>query len=97
VAAQLADAVIVTSDNPRTEDPRSIIGSVLDGVPAEYRRRVTTDPDRRSAIQLALEQAAAGDTVLVAGKGHETTQTIGTTALPFDDRAVVRELLENPS
>ena len=97
VAAQLADAVIVTSDNPRTEDPRSIIGSVLDGVPAEYRRRVTSDPDRRSAIQLALEQAAAGDTVLVAGKGHETTQTIGTTALPFDDRAVVRELLENPS
>lgn len=97
VAASLADVVVVTSDNPRSEDPGSIVASVLGGVPPEYRHRAMSEPDRRRAIELALGQAGPGDVVVVAGKGHETTQTIGTTALPFDDRAVVRELLERQS
>jgi UDP-N-acetylmuramoyl-L-alanyl-D-glutamate--2,6-diaminopimelate ligase len=94
-AAELADLVIVTSDNPRSEDPDEIIAAIVAGVPAEYRHRVSTDPDRRSAILSALRAARPGDVVLVAGKGHETTQTIGSTVLPFDDRAVARELLEH--
>jgi UDP-N-acetylmuramoyl-L-alanyl-D-glutamate--2,6-diaminopimelate ligase len=98
VAAELADGVIVTSDNPRSEDPVAIITSILDGVPAEYRHRVlAVDPDRRSAIRTALQLAEPTDVVVVAGKGHESTQTIGDVVVPFDDRAVVRSLLENPS
>jgi len=97
IAAQHADLAIVTSDNPRSEDPRSIIASVLEGVPAEYRQRAMSEPDRRTAIAAALSAACPGDIVLVAGKGHETTQTIGTTVVPFDDRDVVRMLLENPT
>ncbi len=95
IAGELADSVVVTSDNPRSEDPLEIIASVLSGVPGEYRRRATSEPDRRAAIALALAQANDGDIVVVAGKGHETTQTIGTTVTEFDDRAVVRMLLEN--
>lgn len=96
IAAELADHVVVTSDNPRSEDPRVIMASIIEGVPAGYRDRVTVHDDRRAAIGLALGMARAGDLVLVAGKGHETTQTIGTSVLPFDDRAVVREFLEHP-
>lgn len=95
VAAELADLVVVTSDNPRREDPRAIIECIVDGVPARYRGRVTVEPDRRAAIAVALADARPGDVVLIAGKGHETTQTIGTKVLPFDDRAVARALLEN--
>jgi UDP-N-acetylmuramoyl-L-alanyl-D-glutamate--2,6-diaminopimelate ligase len=94
VAASLADAVFVTSDNPRSEDPLDIINAVLQGVPADYRDRVVSDPDRRRAIGMALRMAEAGDVVVIAGKGHETTQTTGGVVLPFDDRAVARELLE---
>lgn len=95
VAAELADVVIVTSDNPRSEDPEAIIAAIVAGVPLQYRHRVSTDPDRRSAIGAALRAARPGDVVLVAGKGHETTQTIGSTVVPFDDRTVARELLEH--
>lgn len=97
VAAELADLVVVTSDNPRSEDPDEIIAAIVAGVPAEYRHRVSIDPDRRSAIRSALQAARPGDVVLLAGKGHETTQTIGSTVVPFDDRAVARELLEHLS
>jgi UDP-N-acetylmuramoyl-L-alanyl-D-glutamate--2,6-diaminopimelate ligase len=93
-AAELADAVVITSDNPRSEDPAAIIDATVSGVPAGYRTNVVIEPDRRSAIALALTMAEAGDVVLVAGKGHETTQTVGRRVLPFDDRIVVRELLE---
>jgi UDP-N-acetylmuramoyl-L-alanyl-D-glutamate--2,6-diaminopimelate ligase len=96
-AASLADLVIVTSDNPRSEPPEGIVASIIGGVPEEYRRRVTSIVDRQSAIAEALGAAAPGDVVLIAGKGHETTQTIGTEVLPFDDRAVARTLLENLS
>ena len=89
VAAANADLVVVTSDNPRSEDPLSIIEDVLQGAGAD----VEIDVDRRSAIRRALELAEAGDVVLVAGKGHEQGQEAGGVVQPFDDRAVVRELL----
>jgi UDP-N-acetylmuramoyl-L-alanyl-D-glutamate--2,6-diaminopimelate ligase len=93
VAADAADVVVVTSDNPRREDPDAIIEAVVSGVGDRRRRRVCVEPDRRAAIALALSQASGGDVVVIAGKGHETTQTLGDTVVPFDDRAVARELL----
>jgi UDP-N-acetylmuramoyl-L-alanyl-D-glutamate--2,6-diaminopimelate ligase len=94
VAAALSDHVVVTSDNPRSEDPLEIINAVIAGVPADYRDRVVTEPDRRRAFAMAFQVAQPGDVVVIAGKGHETTQTIGDEVIPFDDRAVARELLE---
>jgi UDP-N-acetylmuramoyl-L-alanyl-D-glutamate--2,6-diaminopimelate ligase len=94
VAADLADLVVVTSDNPRSEDPLAIIGAIVAGVPAQYRDRVVTEPDRRRSFAAAFAAAHRGDVVVIAGKGHETTQTVGTSVLPFDDRTVARELLE---
>jgi UDP-N-acetylmuramoyl-L-alanyl-D-glutamate--2,6-diaminopimelate ligase len=92
VAARLADVVVVTSDNPRSEDPAAIAGAVLAG--AGDASHVRVELDRRAAIATALAEARQGDVVLVAGKGHETTQTIGERVIDFDDRQVVRELLE---
>jgi UDP-N-acetylmuramoyl-L-alanyl-D-glutamate--2,6-diaminopimelate ligase len=95
IAARLADRVWVTSDNPRTERPEAILDEVLVGVarvPGATDRSVA-DPDRRAAIRDALGWARAGDVVVIAGKGHETYQVIGTQALPFDDRGVAREFL----
>ncbi len=95
IAAQLADAVVITSDNPRREDPLAIIGEVLAGAEAATAAApVTVEPDRRAAIELALRGAEPGDLVVVAGKGHETTQAVAGRELPFDDRAVAAELLE---
>jgi UDP-N-acetylmuramoyl-L-alanyl-D-glutamate--2,6-diaminopimelate ligase len=94
VAATLADIAVVTSDNPRSEEPLSIINAILDGVPSDYRDRVQTEPDRARAIAVALGAARTGDVVLIAGKGHETTQIVGDQALAFDDRAVAASLLE---
>ena len=91
VASRLADVVVLTSDNPRTEEPLDIIEAIRGGTDAAA--YVIAEPDRRAAIELALSRAAPGDVVVIAGKGHETTQTIGTTVVPFDDRDVVRELL----
>jgi UDP-N-acetylmuramoyl-L-alanyl-D-glutamate--2,6-diaminopimelate ligase len=90
VAAEGADRAWVTNDNPRSEDPRAIAASILAGAPAG---RLGLELDRRAAIAAALAEAGRGDAVLIAGKGHETTQTIGDRVLPFDDRAVARELL----
>ncbi len=89
VAARLADVVVVTSDNPRHEDPGSIIDEVLRGVAPPARPLV--EPDRRNAIHAAVRCARPGDVVVVAGKGHETVQVVGDRRLPFDDRAVVAE------
>jgi UDP-N-acetylmuramoyl-L-alanyl-D-glutamate--2,6-diaminopimelate ligase len=97
VAARSADTVVLTSDNPRSEDPLAIVNATLAGVPDDYRDRVVTEPDRRTAIGAALQIARAGDVVLIAGKGHETTQTIGDRVVPFDDRDVARELLAGRS
>ena len=98
VAADLADLVVVTSDNPRSEDPETIIASIVEGIPGGYGDgRVAVETDRRRAIDVALRAARPGDVVVIAGKGHESTQTIGATVVPFDDRAVARTLLENPA
>jgi UDP-N-acetylmuramoyl-L-alanyl-D-glutamate--2,6-diaminopimelate ligase len=90
VAADRADQVIVTSDNPRSEDPLEIINATVAGVPDDYRGSVVIEPDRRNAIAVALQIARSGDVVLIAGKGHETTQTIGDRVVAFDDRQVAR-------
>ncbi|MFM8848467.1 MAG: UDP-N-acetylmuramoyl-L-alanyl-D-glutamate--2,6-diaminopimelate ligase [Actinomycetota bacterium] len=95
-AASLADAVVVTSDNPRSEDPEAIIASIVAGVPDHLRHRlVGVEPDRRAAMSLAFRHANEGDVVIIAGKGHERTQTIGTEVLEFDDRVVARQVLES--
>lgn len=96
-AAAHADVVVVTSDNPRSEDPLAIIAAAERGVrasPGFDPANLVTEPDRRAAIGTALAAARRGDLVVIAGKGHETYQTIGTTDHPFDDRAVARELLK---
>ncbi len=95
VACRYADTVIVTSDNPRTEDPMRIIEDILEG--ADKRNCcVFVEVDRRRAIALALRKAQADDTVLLAGKGHEKYQIIGNEKLPFDEREEVRRILTNP-
>ncbi len=89
IAVRLADVAIVTSDNPRTEDPERILDEVESGMQAKPHQRRS---DRREAIALALQLARPGDTILLAGKGHETYQIIGKEKQPFDERAIVREL-----
>jgi UDP-N-acetylmuramoyl-L-alanyl-D-glutamate--2,6-diaminopimelate ligase len=89
IAARLADVAVATSDNPRTEDPDRILDDVEAGMGSRPHYRVV---ERRAAIGQALELARLGDTVLLAGKGHETYQIIGTTKHPFDEREVVHEL-----
>ena len=96
VAAGAADLLIVTDDNPRSEDPAAIRAAMLAGarqLPAARRARILEVGDRRRAIEQAIELAEPGDTVLVAGKGHETGQEVGGVMLPFDDVTVLREAL----
>jgi UDP-N-acetylmuramoyl-L-alanyl-D-glutamate--2,6-diaminopimelate ligase len=95
-AARLADVAILTSDNPRSEDPLAILDEMLHGVLGVHegaRARVIVEPDRAAAIGLAVGLAGKGDVVLVAGKGHETGQYMAGTVLPFDDRAVTATAL----
>jgi UDP-N-acetylmuramoyl-L-alanyl-D-glutamate--2,6-diaminopimelate ligase len=92
VAAAGADVVVVTSDNPRHEPPLAIIDEIVAGIPAPRRGAVVVEADRAAAIDLAVSAAGSGDVVVVAGKGHEATQTIGDVAHPFDDREVVRSV-----
>jgi len=92
VASRLADRVVVTSDNPRSEDPASIVSDILGGIPD--RGGVVVELDRETAIRTALAGARRGDAVLVAGKGHETTQEVAGVRRPFDDRLVARRLLD---
>jgi UDP-N-acetylmuramyl-tripeptide synthetase len=94
-AARHSDLAILTSDNPRTEDPLAIIAEVEKGI-----RQVTSDraryrviPDRREAIRSALMEADGGDAVVIAGKGHETYQILRDRTIPFDDRETAREIL----
>jgi UDP-N-acetylmuramoyl-L-alanyl-D-glutamate--2,6-diaminopimelate ligase len=96
-AASLADVAILTSDNPRSEDPLAILAAMLDGVlsvPQEERARVIIEPDRAAAISQAVSMAASGDVIVVAGKGHETGQYVAGTVLPFDDRQVTAAALD---
>ena len=89
LAKDLADVVIVTSDNPRGEEPLAIIQDILQGAGTD----VEIDPDRRAAIGRAIDLADEGDVVVIAGKGHEQGQEVAGEKLPFDDREVARELL----
>ena len=97
VAVQFSDAVVLTSDNPRTEDPNTILDEVEVGVKAALTQRphvtYTKIADRRTAIEQAIAEARAGDIVLIAGKGHEDYQIIGTKKIHFDDREVARETI----
>jgi UDP-N-acetylmuramoyl-L-alanyl-D-glutamate--2,6-diaminopimelate ligase len=98
VASEIADRVVVTSDNPRTEDPRAIIDEILAGIPDGRRSAVTVEPDRRAAIALAVRAGEPGDVVVIAGKGHETVQILpdgrgGRCSVHFDDREVAAEAL----
>jgi UDP-N-acetylmuramoyl-L-alanyl-D-glutamate--2,6-diaminopimelate ligase len=97
VAGRLSDLILITSDNPRSEDPQRIMEQVQRGITADTRRdraqRMLAIVDRREAIAKAIELARAGDLVLIAGKGHEKYQVIGSQVLPFDDVAVAREAL----
>jgi UDP-N-acetylmuramoyl-L-alanyl-D-glutamate--2,6-diaminopimelate ligase len=89
---ELADRVILTSDNPRTEDPNQILQQILAGVPDELRGKVAlVEADRQRAIEYALHTAQAGELILLAGKGHEPYQIVGTEKLPFSDVEVAKE------
>jgi UDP-N-acetylmuramoyl-L-alanyl-D-glutamate--2,6-diaminopimelate ligase len=92
-ATGLANLTVITSDNPRSEDPSAIIAEIEPGA-ARGEGRYVIEPDRRQAIRLALAQARAGDVVVIAGKGHETGQEFADRTIPFDDRLVAREELE---
>lgn len=93
IAADGADVLIVTDDNPRSEDPQSIRAQMLEGIDPRRRDCVLEIADRRAAIATALQQARPGDVVLILGKGHETGQEIAGITHPFDDRDVARDLL----
>ena len=93
--AKLADRLVVTSDNPRSEDPLKIIEAIVGGInrtieQSEQSNTVFIEPDRKKAIEYALREAGEGDVVIIAGKGHETTQEIKGVKYPFDDREIVR-------
>jgi UDP-N-acetylmuramoyl-L-alanyl-D-glutamate--2,6-diaminopimelate ligase len=91
IAGELADHVVITDDNPRCEDGEAIVADILAGCVGND---VRVQRDRRQAMQIAIESAAEGDVVLIAGKGHESVQEANGTKTPFDDRVVARELLQ---
>ncbi|MCF7968249.1 MAG: UDP-N-acetylmuramyl-tripeptide synthetase, partial [Methylococcaceae bacterium] len=93
VADRLADRLVITDDNPRSEDPQGIIWHILEGI---THQDATIIRDRREAIRFALENAEPDDLVLIAGKGHESTQEIDGVKHPFSDRDVVNEILSQP-
>ena len=94
VAATIADSVIVTSDNPRSEEPEAIIDEIVAGIPAELAYKVQVEVDRRAAIRRALSLAGPRDVVVVAGKGHETYQIFKDKTVHFDDREEIKEGIE---
>jgi UDP-N-acetylmuramoyl-L-alanyl-D-glutamate--2,6-diaminopimelate ligase len=94
VAARLSDVIVITSDNPRSEPPESIVEEILRGVNGGRRAERHVIVDRREAIARALELARPGDAVVLAGKGHETYQVLRDRTVPFDDRQVAREALQ---
>ena len=93
IAAALADLVILTSDNPRTEDPEAILDQVAAGFPPGFTAWVR-QPDRRAAIRQALSMGRAGDVILLAGKGHETEQEIGTQRVHLDEREEIASFFQ---
>ena len=95
IAGELADLVVVTSDNPRTEEPKAIIADILAGM-EERSGEVHVEPDRREAIAWALAQGRPGDVIVLAGKGHETYQEIGGIQYPMDEREIVADWFQGP-
>ncbi len=93
IASELSDYTIITSDNPRTEDPMKIIGEIVKGIKNTDGNAIRIMPDRKSAIQRAMELAKENDLVMILGKGHETYQVLKDTVVPFDDRQIVKEIL----
>jgi UDP-N-acetylmuramoyl-L-alanyl-D-glutamate--2,6-diaminopimelate ligase len=93
-AAELSDRLIVTSDNPRSEEPSSIVSDIVAGIPEDRTFIVRTELDRRRAIEIAILSAGPGDVVVIAGKGHEQGQDVNGVVTPFDDRVVAREVIE---
>ncbi|MNY72914.1 UDP-N-acetylmuramoyl-L-alanyl-D-glutamate--2,6-diaminopimelate ligase [compost metagenome] len=85
---------MVTSDNPRTEDPQSILSDIMAGIPADKKENVKVYVDRREAIFSAIQKAEEGDVILIAGKGHEDYQIIGKEKFPFSDVKVAAEALK---
>ena len=94
IAAELSAQVVLTSDNPRSEDPMAILNEMREGITVADQQRVWVNADRREAIRQAVGMAKPGDVLLVAGKGHETYQEIAGVRHPFDDAAVLKETLE---
>ncbi|MBO8136620.1 MAG: UDP-N-acetylmuramoyl-L-alanyl-D-glutamate--2,6-diaminopimelate ligase [Desulfotomaculum sp.] len=94
IGSSLSDVAVITSDNPRTEDPQKIINDILEGLKSGGEKNYTVIPDRKEAIAYAIKKAAPGDVVVIAGKGHETYQIIGNIKYDFDDRAVAAEVLK---
>ena len=92
-AGEASDFVVLTSDNPRSENPMTIINQAREGLEAT-KARFTVEPDRRKGIEIAIREACPGDIVLLAGKGHERVQVLATGAIPFDDVAVAGEILQ---
>lgn len=93
IGARLADVAIITSDNPRSEDPDSIIEDVVAGIPKHHSSKIIVECDRTKAIAKALSSAGEGDVVLLAGKGHETYQILASGKIDYDERNVVRKIL----
>lgn len=93
ISQKLSDICIVTSDNPRTEDPKLIIEDILNGLDKEH-KNYETIIDRKEAIEEAIKMANKGDIVIIAGKGHENYQIIGKTKHHFDDKEIARDCLE---
>ncbi|MCK4244042.1 MAG: UDP-N-acetylmuramoyl-L-alanyl-D-glutamate--2,6-diaminopimelate ligase [Candidatus Omnitrophica bacterium] len=95
IAAKFADFSIITSDNPRSEEPESIIKEIEKGIRRGYRKKYKVVVDREEAIREGIAKAEKGDLLLIAGKGHETYQILKDTIIPFDDRLLTRKILEN--
>jgi UDP-N-acetylmuramoyl-L-alanyl-D-glutamate--2,6-diaminopimelate ligase len=95
LAYELSDVLILTSDNPRDEDPVKIIDEMLEGLTEKERREVISIPDRREAIKTAVRMAHPGDIVLVAGKGHENYQEIKGVKHHFDDREELKRMMND--
>jgi len=93
IASELSDYIIITSDNPRTEDPMNIIEEIIHGIKDIGSPAIGIMPDRKNAIKRAIELAKKNDLVMILGKGHETYQVLKDTIVPFDDRQVVKEIL----
>ncbi len=97
IAARWADSIVLTNDNPRREPPEQILQDILSGIPADAAHRVVVLPDRREALQTAVQMSTAGDILVVAGKGHEEYQILGEHIVPLSDREILRTIARRMS